>query len=255
MQKPPSVRILNVDVDRVDFAQTLALIARWVEKPHDPAVGARQICTVNPEFVMAARRDPLFARALANADLRAPDGVGILWAAALLRPPIGERVTGSDGIYRICQQAAQRGWRVYLLGAAPGVAQRAAHKLQTLYPALEVAGCDDGNPTAEEWPQIRQRLLAARPDILFVAYGHPRQDLWIDGHRAELPVKVAIGVGGAFDFVAGHKKRAPHWMRRLGIEWLYRLWLEPWRWRRMLVLPHFTLLVLGQWLKSKIHAT
>ncbi|MEZ4656608.1 MAG: WecB/TagA/CpsF family glycosyltransferase [Caldilineaceae bacterium] len=255
MQKPSSVRILNVDVDRVDFAQTLGLIGQWVEQPRAPMTGARQICTVNPEFVMAARRDPAFARALTRADLRAPDGVGILWAAALLGAPIGERVTGSDGIYRICERAAERGWRVYLLGAAPGVAQRAAAQLQARYPGLAVAGGDGGNPTAAEWPQIQQRLLAAQPDILFVAYGHPRQDLWIDEHRAALPVKVAIGVGGAFDFAAGHKKRAPHWMRRLGIEWLYRLWLEPWRWRRMMVLPHFALLVLWQRLKAEVRST
>lgn len=251
MQKPPSVHILNINVDRVDFEQTLTLIAEWVEQARNQSVQVRQICTVNPEFVMAAQRDPLFAQALARADLRAPDGVGILWAAALLGKPIGERVTGSDGIYRICERAAERGWRVYLLGAAPGVAQQAAVRLQALYPGLAVAGCDGGNPSADEWLHIYQRLLEVQPDILFVAYGHPQQDLWIDQHRGELPVAVAIGVGGALDFAAGKTKRAPHWMRRLGIEWLYRLWLEPWRWRRMLVLPHFVLLVLWQWIRRK----
>ena len=253
MQKPSVVRILNVDVDRVDFEQTLTHIEQWIEQSRAADRHMRQICTVNPEFIMAARQDPSFAQTLLGADLRAPDGVGILWAAALLGKPLHERVTGSDGLYRICQRAAERGWRVYLLGAAPGVAQRAAAHLQATFPGLNVAGCDDGNPTLAEWPQIQQRLLAAHVDILFVAYGHPRQDLWINQHRAELPVKVAIGVGGAFDFAAGHKKRAPHWMRRLGIEWLYRLWLEPWRWRRMLVLPHFALLVLWQWAKAKIN--
>jgi len=155
-----------------------------------------------------------------------------------------ERVTGSDGIYRICEGAAQAGWRVYFLGAAPGVAARVAAILQQKYPGLMVAGSESGNPTAAEWPAIQQRLAAAQPDLLFVAFGHPRQDFWIDQHRHELPAKVAIGVGGAFDFVAGVTVRAPRWVQQLGLEWLHRLLREPWRWRRMLKLPQFVLLVI-----------
>ncbi|MFN3983505.1 MAG: WecB/TagA/CpsF family glycosyltransferase, partial [Caldilinea sp.] len=138
------------------------------------------------------------------------------------------------------------GWRVYLLGAAPGVAEHAATVLASRYPSLTVAGCYAGNPTDEEWPTIRARLDAAAPDILFVAYGHPRQDFWIDRHCAELPAAGAIGVGGAFDFVAGVAQRAPLWMQRLNLEWLHRLITQPWRWRRMLKLPVFMALTLSQ---------
>ncbi|MCC9078047.1 WecB/TagA/CpsF family glycosyltransferase [Litorilinea aerophila] len=247
----PSVRILDVEVHRVDFPQTLAQIARWVEAP-GPDAHVRQICTVNPEYVMAARRHGAFAAALQRADLRVPDGVGILWAARLLGAPMKERVTGSDGLYRICEQAARRGWRVFLLGAGPGVAERAASRLQACYPALAVVGTYSGSPAPAEWPAIRQRLEAARPDILFVAFGHPRQDLWIDSHRGELPVKVAMGVGGALDFAAGVRPRAPRRLQQLGLEWLYRLLREPWRWRRMLALPQFALLVLGQSLRQRL---
>ena len=195
-----------------------------------------QICTMNPEFIMTARRDPLFAAVLRQADLCVPDGGGILWAARRQGVHLHERVTGSDGIYRICQRAAACGWRVYFLGAAEGVAEEAGHRLAALYPGLQVSGAYGGSPHDDSWPEIAARLKAVQPDILFVAYGHPRQDLWIAQHRQELPVKVALGIGGAFDFVAGVIPRAPAWARQWGVEWLYRLLQQPWRWRRMAVL-------------------
>ena len=192
---------------------------------------------------MTARRQPAFAKVLAAADLCTPDGVGVLWAARLAGVPLTERVTGSDGIHRLCQRAAQQAWRVYFLGAAPGVAERAAAELARLYPGLPVAGAYAGSPAQADWPQIRQRLAAARADLLFVAYGHPRQDIWIHQRRDELPVAVALGVGGAFDFVAGVTPRAPRWLRRLV--------RQPWRSRRMAALPLFALLVLMEWARRQ----
>jgi N-acetylglucosaminyldiphosphoundecaprenol N-acetyl-beta-D-mannosaminyltransferase len=183
---------------------------------------------------------------LNRADLRVADGVGVLWAARLLGAPLRERVTGSDGIYAICERAAHQGWRVFLLGAAPGVAERAAARLTARYAGLQVVGTYAGSPVETEWPAIHTRLQEARPHILLVAYGHPRQDLWIDQHRHELPATVAMGIGGALDFVAGVAQRAPLWMRRIGLEWLHRLVRQPWRWRRMTKLPLFALRVLGQ---------
>jgi N-acetylglucosaminyldiphosphoundecaprenol N-acetyl-beta-D-mannosaminyltransferase len=239
----PTVDILGVAIHRVDVAATLDQIAQWIAAP---ATTCHQICTVNPEFIIDARRDETFAAALQRADLRVPDGVGVLWAARLLGAPLSQRVTGSDGIYQVCERAAREGWRVYFLGAGPGVAARAATNLAARYPGLHVAGCYGGSPAAAEWPAIHARLAAAQPDILFVAYGHPRQELWIDTHRHELPARVALGIGGAFDFVAGVAQRAPRWMQRLGLEWLHRLILQPWRWRRMAKLPIFALRVLQQ---------
>ena len=245
----PTINILGVNVHRVDFPATLAQVATWLATPSGIC---RQICTVNPEFVMDARHDLAFAAALARADLRVPDGIGILWAARLLGTPLQERVTGSDGIYVISAHAAAQGWRVFLLGAAPGVAATAAQELVARYPDLHVVGTYAGSPTDAEWPAIQTQLAAAQPDILFVAYGHPRQDLWIDQHRHELPAHVAIGIGGAFDFVAGIAQRAPRWLQWLGLEWLHRLLHQPWRWRRMSKLPCFALLVLRQaWQQGK----
>ena len=193
---------------------------------------------------MTAQRDRRFAAVLCKADLCVPDGVGVLWAARRQGIVLQERVTGSDGIYCICERAAQCGWRIFLLGAAEGVAEEAAQRLKQLYPSLRVVGVYSGSPEMGEWPTIAERLDAAQPQILFVAFGHPRQDLWIAQHRDELPGQVALGVGGAFDFVAGVTLRAPRWMQRWGLEWLYRLLQEPWRWRRMAVLPLFVSRVL-----------
>lgn len=245
--EPPTVTILGVAVHRVDFAATLEQIAGWVAQRRAAPLAplpCRQVCTVNPEFIVDARRSPAFAAVLAGADLRVPDGVGVLWAARLFGAPLCERVTGSDGIYRICERAAAEGWRVYFLGAAPGVAERTASILAARYPGLAVAGCYSGGPGDEQWPEIGRRLAEARPDVLFVAFGHPKQDFWIAGHRHELAAAVALGVGGAFDFVAGVAVRAPRWMQRMGLEWLHRLWREPWRWRRMSKLPRFAVAVL-----------
>ncbi len=280
-----SIQILGVRVDCVDFQQALDAVSGWIAQaqaeerarssektentgpfadnlsedeysggqthssllaPHS-SQPTRQVCTVNPEFIMTARRQPTFAQVLAEADLCTPDGVGVLWAARRAGVRLNERVTGSDGIYRLCERAAAQEWRVFFLGAAPGIAEHAAAELARLYPGLPVAGTYGGSPSQADWPQIRQKLAAAQADLLFVAYGHPRQDIWIHQHREELPVAVALGIGGAFDFVAGTAPRAPLWLRRLGLEWLYRLARQPWRWRRMAVLPLFALLVLLQW--------
>lgn len=245
-----SVEILGIPVQRVDYGALLALMGEWIARDYEDAP-VRQICTVNPEFVVDAQGDANFRRVLLESDLNVADGVGIEWAARLLGKPIPERVTGSDGIYHICQRAAREGWRVYFLGAGPGVAERAASILRSINPSLVVAGAYGGSPNGWEWLEIRQRLLEAKPDILLVAFGHPRQDFWIHVHRNELPAKVAIGVGGSFDFVAGVATRAPVWMRRCGVEWLHRLVTQPWRWRRMMKLPIFVGLVMRKALRRE----
>lgn len=251
------VSILNVDVDCVNFNETLQQIQAWIEAPPLRAASSlectRQICTVNPEFIVDAWRNTEFADVLSQADLCVADGIGILFAARLFGVSIGERVTGSDGIYRISERAAVRGWRVFLLGAAPGVADEAASVLRQNYPELAVVGTYSSSPSDEDWPLIRERLAEARADILFVAFGHPRQDLWIAAHNDELNAKVAIGVGGAFDFVAGVRPRAPRWMRRVGLEWLYRLLRQPSRAGRMIKLPVFVGLVLRDRFVTLLH--
>jgi N-acetylglucosaminyldiphosphoundecaprenol N-acetyl-beta-D-mannosaminyltransferase len=236
-----SVRILGVRVDALTYAGLLARIAVFIAEgtPH-------QIATVNPEFVMEAWRNPAFAVVLEQTDLCLADGVGLLWAARRLGRALPERVTGSDSVPLIAQCAAERDWRVYLLGAGPGVAQRTGEILQGRYPGLRVAGAFAGSPADADAAEMITRVREARPDILFVAYGAPKQDLWIGKHRTALGVPVMMGVGGSFDFIAGVQKRAPRWVQRLNLEWLFRLLSQPWRWRRQLALPRFAWAVLRE---------
>jgi len=229
-----SIRILGVRVDDVTMPETLALFQAWIAEG-----GHHQVVTVNPEFVMKAQQDADFRVTLEGADLAVPDGAGLLWASRLLRQPLRERVAGSDLLPLAAELSAQHGYRIFMLGAAPGVAERTADVLSRQYPDAIFVGTYAGSPAESEDEALVERIRAARPDLLFVAYGAPKQDLWIRRNAARVDVPVCMGVGGAFDFVAGVTRRAPVWMRRVGLEWLHRLIQEPWRWRRMLALPRF----------------
>ncbi|MDZ4717170.1 MAG: WecB/TagA/CpsF family glycosyltransferase [Roseiflexaceae bacterium] len=221
--------ILNVRIDDVTEDEAITQIAAFVE-----AGGPHQVVTINPEFVIEASRNPAFAQVLAAADLATPDGFGLMLVARMRGSPLRERVTGVALTKRIAAQAARNGWRIFLLGAAAGVAERAAQILQETNPGLIIAGCYSGSPRPEEEHAIRVLLAEAKADILLVAYGHPKQDLWIARNQPLLRIPVAIGVGGTFDYLAGIAPLAPLWMRRIGIEWLYRLIRQPQRWRRII---------------------
>lgn len=244
--KPPQaprwrdrIRILGLPVDAITYPEWLDRIGQWIASDR-----IHHVCTINPEFMMIARQDPNFHNILSRADLCVPDGVGLLWAAKHLGHPLPERVTGSDGVPKIAERAAQTGWKLYFLGAGDGVAEQAATVLRHQHPSLQIVGIYGGSPAPNEEDAIVERVNASGADILFVAYGAPEQDKWIARNLPRLRVKMAMGVGGSFDFIAGIVPRAPLWMRRFGLEWLYRLYLQPWRIRRMLRLPRFVLAVL-----------
>ena len=225
---PDSVSILGVRIHAITVAETLA----WIEAALAERV-PRQICTSNPEFLMTARRDREFFDVLDRADLVVPDGVGLLLAARWRGARLPERVAGSDLIYRIAERAAHHGWSIYFLGAAEGVALKTAETLRAAYSGLTIAGTFGGSPKTEEEDAIVAHVRAAHPDILLVAYGAPAQDKWIARNKERLGVPVSMGMGGAFDFVAGAAQRAPVWVQRRGLEWLHRLWRQPWRARRI----------------------
>ncbi len=229
-----TITLLGIPVHAVTMAETLDLIAQFVAQG-----GAHQICTVNPEFIMTAQTDLEFKDILNRAALNLPDGIGVVWAAKRQGHVLRERVAGSDLIYQLADRAAKTGWRIFLLGAAEGVADQAALKLQTLYSGVKIVGAWAGSPRATEDDEAVRRINAAQADIVLVAYGAPKQDKWIDRNLARSGASVAIGMGGSFDFVVGTQRRAPQWIRRLNLEWLYRLVREPWRWRRQLALPKF----------------
>jgi N-acetylglucosaminyldiphosphoundecaprenol N-acetyl-beta-D-mannosaminyltransferase len=239
-----SVEILGVRVDNTTYVELLDVVDAFVNSGP-----AHQIVTLNPEMLVAAHDDPTFRQILNDAHLNVADGAGLTLAARWLGHPLRERVTGSDGIFRLAAHCAERDYRPFLLGAAPRVAQIVAERLTASYPRLEVAGTYAGTPSTEDEDGIIARVRAAEPDLLFVAYGVPEEERWIARNLDRLGVPVVIGVGGAFDFVAGVAERAPVWMRRVGLEWLYRLFREPWRWRRQLALPRFVALVLKQRLR------
>ena len=215
------------------MAAALARIEAMVDEG-----GHHHVATVNPEFVMRARKDPGFARVLESADLCLADGTGVVWAARREGCDLSHPVTGVDLVEPLAGLCARRGFGLFLLGAAPGVADVLAGQLRDRHPGLQVAA-HAGSPAAMSDPETLKRIRDARPAILLVAYGAPAQELWIDRLKDQLGVAVAIGVGGAFDFMTGRVRRAPYWMRSAGAEWLYRLGRQPWRIRRMAVLPMF----------------
>jgi N-acetylglucosaminyldiphosphoundecaprenol N-acetyl-beta-D-mannosaminyltransferase len=220
--------ILSVRVDDLTPDEAVARCQAFIQEG-----GVHQVVTVNPEFVVAAQSDAAFARVLAQADLAVPDGAGLLLAARWLRTPLRARVTGVGLSRRLADLAARQGYRLFLLGAAPGVAQRAADRLSADYPGLLIAGVHTGSPDPAEEASIVALIRAAAPHILLVAYGAPAQDKWIARNLERLGVPVCMGVGGVLDYLAGAVPYAPAWLRRLGLEWLYRLVRQPRRWRRV----------------------
>src|SRR5437870_205934 len=231
-------RILGVRVDCLDMDATLGRIEGFVDEG-----GTHVVATVNPEFVMRAQRDREFARVLESAGLCLPDGMGVVWAARRQGCALRETVSGVDLIQPLAAMCARRGVRLFLLVAAPGVAGELAATLRLAHPTLEVASHSGGPEPAQDAETLKP-IHGHGAQVLLVAFGAPAQELWIDRLRNRLGVAVAIGVGGAFDFLTGRVPRAPAWMRRAGLEWLFRLARQPWRIRRMTVLPAYAVKVL-----------
>lgn len=194
------------------------------------------IVTTNPEILLEAHRDRAYASVLKRADLRLVDGFG-LWLATFCQTT---RVTGVELAERLLQHAHHEGWRVGLLGGEQGEAEASIPDIKRAYPDLAILAEQGGkvSSTGEEddrTEEARGRMMQFSPQVLLVAMGHPRQEAWIDKHRADFPeLKVVVGVGGTFMFWSGKSKRAPHFMRSFGLEWLWRLITEPYRWKRIL---------------------
>ncbi len=229
-----STSILGVRVHTVTVAETAVILDRMAA-----AGRGHLVIPVNPEMIVAAQGQEEFRETLNGASLILPDGTGVKLAARLYGHRSTERVTGVDTLDGLAGIAMRRGLRLFLLGAQPGVAELAGETLTARHPGLVIAGCYAGSPSLAEENDICRRITDARADILMVAYGAPKQELWCARNIPRLPVRIAMCVGGSFDFLAGRTTRAPHWMQRMGLEWLYRLLQEPQRWHRMLALPKF----------------
>ncbi|MCC6173987.1 MAG: WecB/TagA/CpsF family glycosyltransferase [Chloroflexi bacterium] len=229
------VNLGGVNIDQVDRDAVLDRIRGFLV-----AGQLNQIVTVNLDFVSIAERDPYFRDTLNEAELAVADGMPLVWLSRVMSSPLVERITGVELVDDCCRLVKEVRGSVFLLGAAPGVAEIAAERLHARHPGLRVAGVyapPFGPLTDEENERILARISRACPDVLFVALGAPQQDVWIRRNRDRIGmVSVAMGVGGTLDLLAGRVSRAPVWMQRAGLEWLFRLLQEPRRlWRRYIV--------------------
>lgn len=247
--RPGSVDVLGVRIDDVTYGEALARLHLAISERRPTMV-----TTPNPEFVMAAQRDPAFRHTLNGAGLNIPDGVGLLLAARLAGHPLREHVQGTDLVLMLAAESVPRGYRWFLLGGWGDLASRAATALQKRYPGLEIVGATPGSPLAADDDRTRAVIQAAgRVDVLLVAYGAPKQEHWLERNLEGLGIPVGLGVGGVFAYLAGDAPRAPRVVRQLHFEWLHRLITQPWRWRRQLALPQFAALAIARAVRERAH--
>lgn len=236
-KKIKRIRVLERPIDALTQEEALEIIRRnWKNRDR-----VMHIITANPETIYCCGRDKTLEQCMEEADMVTADGTGVVLASRLMGSPLPQRVAGYDLMRRALFEAEQLEIPVFLLGAEPEVLRQAVEKISSEHPALNLAGSHHGYFREEEEEEaILRKITAARPGLLLVAMGVPRQEKWIWQHKEKLPPCVAIGVGGSFDILAGKTKRAPLWMQKSGLEWLYRLAKEPRRLRRIaLVLPLF----------------
>ncbi len=242
--------VLGVKIDDINMVEALSVVEKWIWNPGPPAIasealraGKHYIVTPNPEFLVAAQKDQVFKKILNSADLSIPDGSGLK-----LSGKIKNIFSGTDFMEQLVKLSAEKGFVVGFLGGKDGVAKRCAECLLRKYPNLKISYISslgivgkNGNPSTATSYQL------PATDILFVALGHIKQEKWIATNLEKIPVHVAMGVGGAFDYLSGDVPRAPKWMRDLGLEWLFRLVVQPWRIKRQLALLQYL------WLLTKAH--
>ncbi|MDO9710975.1 WecB/TagA/CpsF family glycosyltransferase [Paracraurococcus lichenis] len=250
--RPQAVRLLDCTVDALP--QEAAL--RWCLETARSSPRARILLTANASHLVAMQDDPALRQAAAAADLVTPDGMSLVWAARLLGARVPERVTGIDLLEALLAEAPRQGLRVFLLGAKPAVIEGFVALCRERNPGIEIAGWRDGYFTPADHPAVVRQIAESRADMLFVAMPSPFKDVWCEQHRDAFEVKLIMGVGGAFDVLAGLVPRAPRWMQATGLEWAWRLWLEPRRlWKRYLVgNSRFLWLVLQERLRGPIAA-
>ncbi|MBP2626471.1 MAG: glycosyl transferase, WecB/TagA/CpsF family [Firmicutes bacterium] len=234
------VAVLNVMIDVITMKEAVRKVEQFIDlqKPH-------LVVTPNAEMIMMANEDKYLSQIINNADLVVPDGAGVVWAAHYNGDVMPERVAGYDLVQNLLAAAAMQKYRIYMLGGAPGIVDKARLAAEERYPGVQIVGTHHGFFTKSDESEIVSSIKVCRPDILLVALGVPRQEKWLSEYSGQLEVPVAIGVGGTFDVMAGIVRRAPLWMQNAKLEWLYRLISEPKRAIRMLALPRFVMRVIA----------
>lgn len=233
--------LLGVPVDPLTEAEAVDWVARAITEGR-----SRLVISVNPERIMHAAREPAFAAVLKGADLALADGAGVVWAARRLGHGVPGRVAGVDFVEALAARGAARGWRFFFLGGGPGVAEAAGRALAERYPGFILAGTHAGSPDPASDAATIDAVRSSGAQLLFLAYGAGAEEAWLARNLGPSGASVGMGVGGAFDFISGRVRRAPRWMRNLGLEWLHRLSHQPWRWRRMIALPRFVIRVMRE---------
>ena len=229
-----SVEIMSVPIHSLRMEEAAARAADFLRSKN-----SHMIMTPNAEILYAASRNHSLKENLMQADMRVADGSGLLWAARFLGNPLPERVAGIDLMYRLLDIAAKQDTRVFFLGSRGEVVQSAKKMAEERWPGIHICGIHHGYFAPEQEPDVLQRIMEAEPELLCVGMGAPRQEEWMVRNRDGLKVPLMIGVGGSFDVLAGYAVRAPDWMQRVGLEWLFRFLHEPKRFRRMAMLPLF----------------
>lgn len=237
----PRRELLGTQVHAVSLKDAL----RWIERRITSGPSG-YVVTLNGALLVQAARDPALRDLVNGAAMVTADGIGVMMAARIIGIRLPERVPGIDLMMALCDRAASGGYRLFLLGGAPGVAQAAAEALRARHPTLKIVGVRHGFFSPEDESAVCAQIRQARPDVLLVALGAPRQERWIRQWGGALGVPVSMGVGGSLDVLAGRIPRAPRWMRHVGLEWLYRAAREPRRWRVVGTIPPLFFLALRE---------
>ena len=245
MKNDSKVNILGVMIDKISIADAVECIVKMLESHH-----TNTVFTPNSEIILTAYKDKEFCDILNSADMLTADGIGVVYASKILGNPIEERAAGYDIACGVLDRISETGHRLYLLGGKPGTAEKAKRNLERKYPFIQIVGTHDGYFSDEQVDEIVSDINRLNSDIVFVCLGAPKQEKFMHGHREELDVRLMIGLGGSLDGFAGTVRRAPKWMIRLQLEWLYRLIKEPRRIGRMMRLPKFVLAVLARRLRG-----
>ena len=242
-------KVLGCPITKLGLEHFVALAEQFVgsKKPH-------YIAVVNVAKIVKMRSDKELDESVHSADLIGADGVPVVWASRLLGNPLPGRVNGTDLMYKLLEKANEKGYRIFFFGAKGEVLEKVLKKVRRDYPGVKIAGFQDGYFSSGDESSIVSKIRASHADILFLAFGTPKKELWVKRYLSDMGVPVVHGVGGSFDVLAGIIPRAPLWMQRNGLEWLFRVWQEPRRmWRRYLVTNTlFMSLLLQEWLRYRI---
>lgn len=242
------ITILGVNIDNISLDEAGERTKELIENSNKTC---RIVVAPNTEFIMAAQKDKEFFDILKQADLATPDSVGVMIGGKLQKKPFKQRIPGQAYFRKVIEVGEKEGWTFYFLGGESGIAEKAKENVLKDFPNCKIVGCHEGFFKEDTEEQVIKEINNLAPNVLFVAMGAPAQEKWIYNNRNNLNVDIATGQGGTFDYEAGKIKRAPIFFQKLGIEWLWRLFKEPKRIVRMMVLPLYLLKILFKKDKTK----